>query len=344
MIRRALCLALVLCAPLSACGPSSTPGGSTANDEPRAASTQGAEEEATTPRETTEDDASASTDVPSEVSGTSDAGASDAGASDAGASDAPASVAPSSGATEGVRAQIAILERQCVELELVATQIGAVRPLLPPASSGLPPVCEDRAPVEALRITSRSGQAGSHAASAALESLDNWCEPFDRWAHPGEVETRTIRNYLQQIDRIASWMEDIDRCARTTGAERARCENAYDASSREAAAEARHALALLAEHVAELAPVRTGDARFPCRTPVLTRIEAVVWNGTVARAQLSRLGHTAMGVCERLGVADDDVQVSLRRTESALDRAESGARAQRRQLLDALDAMRPYVE
>ncbi|MBN8615912.1 MAG: hypothetical protein J0L92_35295, partial [Deltaproteobacteria bacterium] len=32
------------------------------------------------------------------------------------------------------------------------------------------------------------------------------------------------------------------------------------------------------------------------------------------------------------------------RTETALDRAESTARAQRRQLLDAIEAMRPYVE
>jgi hypothetical protein len=146
------------------------------------------------------------------------------------------------------------------------------------------------------------------------------------------------------VDRIVGWMHDIDRCRDATDQERARCENAYDTSSREAAEEARRAIALLNEHLAELAPVRTGDARFACRTPVLARIEAQRWTGTVARAQLSNLARAAMSVCERLGVADRDVREGRARTETALDRAESTARAQRRQLLDAIEAMRPYVE
>ena len=254
------------------------------------------------------------------------------------------SIAPASGVTEGLRAQAAILERQCGELERAATQIAALRPLIAPDASGMPPLCVDRAAIEALRITSRSGQAGSHAAGAALHSLDDWCEPFDHWAHPPEIEARAVRAYLQQIDRIIGWMRDIDRCGAATHEERARCENAYDTSSREAADEARRALALLDEHLAELAPVRTGDARFACRTPVLARIEAQRWMGTVARAQLSRLSGAAMTVCERIGVSDRDVREGLARTEAEIDRAESSARAQRRQMLDSLEAMRPYLE
>lgn len=243
-----------------------------------------------------------------------------------------------------MRAQLEILERQTRELEQVAAQIAAARERVRVGPSGVPPVCEDRAAIEALRIVGTSGSAGASAAISAVGALEDHCEPFEEWMHPEERTARRIQDYLQQLERIAGWLRDIRRCESTTGAERARCENAYSDVQREAAEEAGRALVLLEEHQRELGPVRTGAARFPCTTPALTRIAAVAWVGSVARAQMGALSRAAMTVCDTIGVADADVRESERRVVSSLDHAESSARAQRRNHLEAMESLRPYAQ
>lgn len=250
----------------------------------------------------------------------------------------------SAGTPGAIDIQIAIFERRAAELEQVAGQIAGLRPLVGPGNDGVPPICEDGARRDALLITARSGQAGSHAAASAIAALDPWCEPFERWLRPEEREQRVIRGYFTQLERIAGFMTHIDRCRDASGAERARCENAFDASGREAALEARRALALLDEHQRELTSVQSGAARFPCRTPVLARIEATTWVGTTARAQMGGLARSALSVCHSLEVDDANVREGERRVNVLLDRAESNARAERRQLLEAIESMRPYVE
>jgi len=210
--------------------------------------------------------------------------------------------------------------------------------------SGVPPICEDRAAIEALRIVGTSGNAGASAGVRGVEGLGDWGGPFGRWLQPDAVGARGILRYRQQLDRIAGWMRDIRRCESTTGAERARCENAYSDVQRQAADEAGRALAMLDEHARELAPVRTGSARFPCSTPTLVRIQATTWVGSVARAQMGGLSRSAMSVCDGIGVADTDLRDGARRVETALDQTESSVRSQRRTYLETIETLRPYVE
>lgn len=188
-----------------------------------------------------------------------------------------------------------------------------------------------------------SGSAGASAALAALDALEDYCTPFDRWSRPTDREAQRVLGYLQRLDRIVGWMHEIERCSGTTGAERARCENAYSDVQREAAEEAARALVLLDAHQRELGPVRTAAARFPCTTPTLQQIAAVTWNGSVARAQLGGLSRAAEEVCRTIGVDARTQREALRRVSTGLDRAESTARAQRRSLLETIDALRPYA-
>ena len=188
-----------------------------------------------------------------------------------------------------------------------------------------------------------SGSAGASAALAALETLEDYCTPFDRWSRPTEREAQRVLGYLQRLDRIVGWMREIERCSGTTGAERARCENAYSDVQREAAEEAARALVLLDAHQRELRPVRTAAARFPCTTPTLEQITSVTWTGSVARAQLGGLARAAEEVCRTIGVDARMQREALRRVSTGLDRAESTARAQRRSLLETIDALRPYA-
>jgi hypothetical protein len=252
----------------------------------------------------------------------------------------PAQVQP---VDASIRANIEILERQTRELEEVASTVAGIRPLVTVGPSGVPPICTDRAPLEGLRMVGTSGSAGASAALGALGALEDYCGPFDRWTSPTDREAERVLGYLQLVDRIMGWMRDIERCSGTTGAERARCENAYSDVQREAAEEAARALALLDAHQRELRLVRTAAARFPCTTPTLERIAAVTWTGSVARAQLGGLSRAAEEVCRTLGVEARSQREALRRVSIALDRAESSARAQRRSSLEAIDALRPYA-
>jgi hypothetical protein len=253
----------------------------------------------------------------------------------AGAQEAPTDAA--------IRANLDILERQSRELEQVAAAIEAIRPLLVADASGLPPICTHRAPLEGLRMVRTSGGAGASAALGALEALETFCAPFDRWAHPTDREARQVRDYFAQLDRIAGWMRDIERCAGTGGAERARCLDAYGEAGREVAEEASRALVLLDAHRRELGPVRSGAQRFACETPVLARLAATRWTGTVARAQLGTLARQAEEVCRTFGVDAEGQRRALREVTTRLDRAESAARSGRRVLLESIASLRAWA-
>lgn len=262
---------------------------------------------------------------------------------EAGAGEAALASTPAHPADGSIRANIEILERQSRELEQVASAVVAIRPLVAVDASGIPPVCADRRPIEGLRMIGTSGSAGATAALGALEAIEDYCTPFDRWTNPTDREAQRVRGYLQQVDRIIGWMHDIERCSGTTGAERARCENAYSDVQREAAEEAARALVLLDAHLRELGPVRTAAARFPCTTPTLEQIAAVTWVGAVARAQLGGLSRAADEVCRTIGVDARSQREAHRRVSMSLDRAESNARAQRRSLLETIESLRPYA-
>ena len=187
------------------------------------------------------------------------------------------------------------------------------------------------------------GGAGSSSAISAAQALDAWCARFDLWSQPDERITQYIVSYVQRLDRISGWMRDIQRCEGTTGAERARCENAYSSTTRAESEEARRILVLLDEHRRELAGVEAGSARFACTTPVLMRIEASTWVGTTARAQMTSLPRQAEEVCHSMGVSERDLREAARDLGRSLDQAESAARSQRRSLLESAEALRPVL-
>jgi hypothetical protein len=233
------------------------------------------------------------------------------------------------------------LQRDIQELEQLVAMVVDLRGRLIPAGATVPSACVDRTELEALRMTAVSGSTRSASAGTLLTAIERWCERFQRWTQPEGVVMMRIVDYHGLITRIEGWMRDIQRCEGATGAEAARCLNAYDQTTRETSEEATRILALMAEHRREIAGSDSGRVRFPCESAVLARIEATTrWTGTVARAQMRSLPRAHRGVCELIGVGGATRRDAEDELGRSLDQTESQARSLRRQLMEQLEILR----
>jgi hypothetical protein len=250
---------------------------------------------------------------------------------------APASPATLPDARSG-RAHVEVVERdrlarlraRIVESDAVLDAVLALRAASIEARDPLaPPVCADARSLEALRIAPASAPLVISDVTHVARGIEELCARLQRWRTPDERSTPAIAEYLQRIQRIEGWMRDIRGCARTTGADAARCENAYGRTADAEASEARDVEALLTAHRTELAGVVSGERAFPCTTPTLARIPLMRFVGTVARAQLPELPRAAMGVCQAIGVDETGLRTHRRALARSLDELESGIRARR---------------
>jgi len=237
-----------------------------------------------------------------------------------------------------VRAHVEVVERdrlarlraRIVEADAVLDAVLALRAASLDARDPLSPrVCADARALEALRIAPASAPLVNSDVTLVARDVEELCARLQRWRTPDERSTPAIAQYLQRIRRIEGWMRDIRGCARTTGADAARCENAYGRTADAEASEARDVEALLTAHRAELTGVESGERAFPCTTPTLARIPLLRFVGPVARAQMPELPRAAMGVCEAIGVDETGLRTHRRALVRNLDDLESGIRARR---------------
>jgi hypothetical protein len=192
-----------------------------------------------------------------------------------------------------------------------------------------PPVCDEGRALEALRMAPTTAPLVVGDVTAVAREVEEWCTRLRRWHAPDERSAPVIAQYLQHLRRITGWMQEIRGCLGATGADAARCENAYGRTADAEAAEARMVESWIAAHRAELEGVDGGVRPFPCATPTLGRIAETRFVGPVARAQLPELPRSALRVCEVIGVDEAGLRAHRRALARRLDELESGIRARR---------------
>ncbi|MBX7191829.1 MAG: hypothetical protein K1X94_07215 [Sandaracinaceae bacterium] len=242
-------------------------------------------------------------------------------------------------ASEAVAAEIGSLERQIDELDALIGLFARAREAASLEADGIPPLCEDSAPIEAIRVHSTAGGTGSTLGRDLLHEVELFCEPFRRWAHPDARLEALILHHAQGVDRVASDLEQILRCPAETAAA---CGTIGRVDS-SVQAEARRALALVVRHQAELEPARRGTAPLACTTPALEQIAHERWGPIVSHTRVAELPRATLYLCSGLGVAPAQREALRVELGRRFDHVERSARSERRMLSESLAAGRAYV-
>jgi hypothetical protein len=291
-------------------------------------------------RERAEDGESTTTDASAEVAdapaseGAVDPASPDAGtasgsdASASGGAAAPVATAPPTAAgtplvTPQILLLIANLEEELRSLERFRGMLARVRT---EAALSRDPTIPPRACVSGLRdeIVAAVREGDTTISSDVRDYrgyLDDLCGRYERWVEPNEVLRTRLASFLEHIDRIEGWMQDILRCI-DPGPYDHRCENAYGPPTGNGAEEARRVRRVLDELRALLEGV-PDDRRFPCNDPVFDRIDRMRWTLSVARAQMPGLSTTARNLCETIGVRPEDLRTLVTRITDEVARDEA---------------------
>ncbi|MCA9617315.1 MAG: hypothetical protein KC586_31350, partial [Myxococcales bacterium] len=238
----------------------------------------------------------------------------------------------------------AVLE-QVVRLRDELEQLDRITPLLDEAERGTRTGRALRTPAactsdlrERLQAMVRQGMsmASSHAGTLR-QKLDALCERFERWERPSEhVENRT-RSFLSTVDRAERYLNEVVACY-TPGPYDGRCRNAYGDTLPDGLRQAR---AALREIEAVRRVIRHVPGRpFPCRDAIWQRLIASRWSLRTAEAQITGIGRAALGVCETIGLGDEDLARVHREIDDHLERTRAQLAQTRATTRTTLDNLR----